>query len=367
MKKLTRAIILSFILALLIIPQAGCNAQAPKNYQGISKTSFHLDTVCTITVYSLKDGALEASGSQEQEQEVLQLITEAFKLCDDYEKELSRTVQGSDIYRINHAGGQWVEVEEDTIEVLEKGLRYGELSGGRFDITIGDVSALWDFHEEDEEGQRTGTLPDEQQLAEAVTHVDYRNIEIDGRRVRLKDPAATIDLGGIAKGYIADRTAEFLQEKGVTSAIVDLGGNIVIIGQKGTSLQDGAGSDFSIGIASPVSGRGELLGAVTCSDKTVVTSGTYERYFEIDGVRYHHVLDPENGYPFATDLLAVTVIGERGMSADCDGLSTTCLALGSEEAAALIRELAETEDIGAVLVDEDGEVTVINVDGYTKA
>ena len=126
-----------------------------------------------------------------------------------------------------------------------------------------------------------------------MTHVDYHNIEIDGRRVRLKDPAATIDLGGIAKGYIADRTAEFLQEKGVTSAIVDLGGNIVIIGQKGTSLQDGAGSDFSIGIASPVSGRGELLGAVTCSDKTVVTSGTYERYFEIDGVRYHHVLDPE--------------------------------------------------------------------------
>lgn len=357
-----KTLILIFLIAILIIPQLGCDSKALNNNPGVSKTSFHLDTVCVIAVYSM-DGAEEKS-KKENEQEALRLITEAFKLCDEYEKVLSKTVEGSDIYNINHSGGKWVRVEDCTAEILERGIEYGRLSNGAFDITIGDVTDLWDFHGENDQGRKTGTLPDEDKLAEAVKHVDYRNVQIDGNRVRLADSAARIDLGGIAKGYIADRAAEYLEEKGVTSAVIDLGGNIVIVGEKGASMSESEGTEFSIGIASPTSDTGALLGTVPCRDKTVVTSGTYNRYFEINGVKYHHVLDTATGYPADTDLLSVTIIGERGTSADCDGLSTVCLALGKEEAAELI---GKNGRVGGILVDTDGEVTVVNVDGFKQS
>lgn len=337
------------ILTILIIPQLGCNAQ--ENNQGIEKTGFYLDTVCRITVYSME--GTEGMSDEEKEKEALLKITEAFKLCDKYEKKLSRTVEGSDIYNINHAGGQAVTVDEETVRVIEKGVEFGDLSGGAFDITIGGVSDLWDFHEEDEEGNKTGTLPDEGELAEAVSHVDYKKIEINGNTVRLLDSEAKIDLGGIAKGYIADKVAQYLEEQGVTSAVVDLGGNIVTIGEKGKSLEDSSGSEFIIGIADPGSDRSQLLGTIPCRDNTLVTSGTYERYFEMDGKRYHHVLDPKTGYPKETDLLSVTVIGGRGNSADCDGLSTTCLALGLDDGLKLIQGM---DGVEAVFVTAAGEV-----------
>lgn len=333
----------------LIIPQLGCKAQI--NNEGIGKTSFHLDTVCRITIYSMEGAADMDKG--EQEKEALLLITDAFKLCDEYEKLLSKTIEGSDIYKINHAGGAAVEVADETAEVIKKGLEFGELSEGTFDITIGKASDLWDFHDEDEEGQKIGTLPDEAGLAEAVKHVDYRNIIIEGNSVRLTDPEVQIDLGGIAKGYIADKVAEYLESKGVTSAVVDLGGNIVVIGAKTETMEGGESKEFSIGIADPISEKGELLGVLPCKDKTVVTSGTYERYFELDGVRYHHVLNPETGYPTDTDLLSVTVIADKGRSVDCDGMSTTCLTLGKEKGLELIRK---TDGVEAIMVDKSGEV-----------
>lgn len=350
------------LVSILIIPQLACDSQALNNNAGVSKGSFHLDTLCSVTIYSM-DGAEERS-AKDNEKEALVLITDAFKLCDEYEKILSRNIEGSDIYRINHAEGEWVEVSGCTADVVEKGLKYGRISGGAFDITIGNAAELWDFHERDEAGNKTGVVPDEEKLAEAVKYVDYNNVEIDGNKIRLSGGKASLDLGGIAKGYIADRVAEYLEEKGVTSAVVDLGGNIVVVGQKGRSMADGFGTDFNVGIVSPLSDTGELLGTILCSDKTVVTSGTYERYFEADGVKYHHVLDPKTGYPADTDLLSVTIVSERGLSAECDGLSTTCLALGKEKAAELIEK---SGGIGGVLVDTDGEVTVINLDGFKRA
>mgnify|MGYP003370059495 CR=1 FL=1 len=361
MKKILTVLCLVIIL---IIPQLACKAQdqnSPGGNRGVSKSSFHLDTLCSVTIYSM-DGAAKRS-EEENEKEALLLITDAFKLCDEYEKILSKTVEGSDIYNINNAGGNWVEVRDCTSEVIRKGLKYGEISGGAFDITIGDVTELWDFHGEDEQGKRIGAIPDSEKLFEASKHVDYTKVEIDGNRVRLADSEARLDLGGIAKGYIADRVAEFLEDNGVTSAVVDLGGNIVVIGEKATSMDGGEGTEFSVGVASPTSESGALLGTVSCRDKTVVTSGTYERYFEIDGVKYHHVLNPDTGYPADTDLLSVTIIGDRGTSADCDGLSTTCLAVGKKRAAAIIEE---TDGVGGIIVDKDGETTVVNVEGFKQ-
>ena len=346
MKKILTVLIL---IVTLIIPQLGCNTQV--NNPGIGKSSYHLNTICNITIYSM-EGMTDLDEAQQQK-EVLQLITDAFVLCDDYEKILSKTIEGSDVYRINHAGGEAVSVDEKTIEVVEKGLEYSRLSGGAFDITIGKVSDLWNFQEMDDKGNRTGVIPESNVIADAMKHVDYNCVIVEGNTIRLTDSEAELDLGGIAKGYIADKVAEFLGSKGVTSAVVDLGGNIVVIGEKGESMDNPVGTEFKVGIADPNSEG--LLGLLECKDKTVVTSGTYERYFELDGKRYHHVLDTKTGYPADTDLLAVTIIADKGHSVDCDGLSTSCLALGKEKGLKLIKGL---DGIQAIFIDKDGKVTM---------
>ena len=346
MKKLLTVIML---IITLIIPQLGCNSQV--NNPGIGKSSYHLNTICTVTIYSM-DGAAEMDEAQQQK-EALQIITDAFSLCDEYEKFLSKTIEDSDVYKINHANGKAVEVNECTIEVVNKGLEYSRLSEGAFDITIGRVSDLWNFQEMDDQGNHVGVIPDADVIADAMKHVDYNCVVVEGNTIRLTDPEAELDLGGIAKGYIADRVAEFLESKGVTSAVVDLGGNIVVVGEKGESIDNPVGAEFSVGIADPNSEG--LLGLVKCKDKTVVTSGTYERYFELDGKRYHHVLNSETGYPVDTDLLAVTIVADKGHSVDCDGLSTSCLALGKEKGLKLIQGL---DGVQAIFIDKDGEVTM---------
>ncbi len=234
----------------LIIAQTGCAANEKTNdNQGISKTGFYLDTICTITIFGFEDadGSFAAADEAEQQRQLYQLITDAFKLCDAYEKILSKTIETSDIARINAAGGKAVTVSDTAIEVIQKGLEYGRLSDGAFDITIGKATDLWNFHDAEDaalaaedsgesaageavEGEAAadeaapGEIPNAKVLAEAMRHVDYSKVEIDGNTVRLVDPKMELDLGGIAKGYIADRVTAFLEEKGVRSAIVDVGG-----------------------------------------------------------------------------------------------------------------------------------------------
>lgn len=344
-----RILILLVLIVALIIPQFGCNSQV--NNPGIGKSSYHLNTICAVTIYSME--GMEDLDDVQQQKEALQLITDAFALCDEYEKVLSKTIEGSDVYKINHAAGQAVEVELCTIEVVNKGLEYGRLSEGAFDITIGKASDLWNFQEMDDKGNHVGVIPEEAEIADAMKHVDYKCVVVEGNSIRLTDDEAELDLGGIAKGYIADKVAEFLESKGVTSAVVDLGGNIVVIGEKGESLTNPIGTEFSVGVADPNSDG--LLGLLKCKDKTVVTSGTYERYFELDGTRYHHVLNSQTGYPADTDLLAVTIVAEKGHSVDCDGLSTSCLALGKEKGLKLIQGL---DGVSAIFIDKDGGITM---------
>ena len=364
-KSFARKAVLALLIIALIIPQTACmsNGQNSAANQGISKTGFYLDTICTVTIYGLEDsdGRLAAMSDEELEKECYLIITDAFKICTKYENMLSKTIETSDIAKINNAAGKAVTVSEETIEVLKEGLKFGELSGGAFDITIGKATDLWDFHDDAETGHEGGIVPEEENLKEAVAHVNYKNIVVDGQKVRLTDPETEINLGGIAKGYIADKVAEYLESRGVISAIVDLGGNIVAVGGKAYCLVTASENvtstekteDFNVGIRNPLSDKGELLGVVPCKDKTVVTSGTYERYFEKDGVRYHHILDVKTGYPVETDVLSVTIIADRGKSADCDGLSTTCLVLGMDKGMELVKSLDGFE---AVFVDVEGNV-----------
>ncbi len=314
----------------MIITQQGC---AGKTAEPVTGQSFYFDTVCSISIYDMEQMGEESADAA---------IREAFALCNRYESLLSRTKEGSDIYRINQAQGAPVECDPETIEVISKGLYYSELSKGTFDITIGRVSDLWDFHAQEPK------VPSEEQLREATATVGWKKVVIDGNTVTLTDPGTHIDLGGIAKGYIGDRISEELRANGVTSAIISLGGNIVCIGKKGSG--DDA-KPFRIGIEKPYSEQTQIVGAVEAEDETVVTSGVYQRYFEQDGVRYHHILDATTGYPADSDIVGVTLKAADGKSADCDALATILLIMGEKEAMETVKQM---EGFEAFFITENG-------------
>ena len=366
-RKIITKLNILILIAMIVVAGSLSGCGSTGTWSGYSKQSFYFDTICEITIFDLDPAYFDDLTEDNFEDTSNALITDAFKLMSEYEKTLSRTVDGSDIDRINKASGEATAVNEETLQVISKGIGFGDLSGGVFDITVGKASTLWDFHESLEEG---GTeVPSAEALKEASEHIDYKAISMDeaSGTVRLDDPEMMLDLGGIAKGYIADRVSEYLRGLGVTSGIVNLGGNIEVIGGKagslGASLEEQ--SDFSLGIRDPLDETGGLLGIYPGRDVTIVTSGTYERFIEVDGVKYHHILDPETGWPVDTDVLQVSVIAGAGHSADSDGLSTVCLALGSDKGTELIKGLAESGEFGpleAIFVTTDGEIIYTNED-----
>lgn len=303
-----------FLFVLLMLC-SGCESEP------VSATEILMDTVCTITLYSPADP---------------ELAREGLALAAQYEKQFSSTAEGGDVWRINHSKGQSVEVSRETAELLETALTYCELSAGRFDVTMGCLVDLWDIGGENH-------VPEAAELAAALATVNYENLVLDGSTVCLLNPAARLELGAVAKGYIASLVADWLRQQGVTRALLDFGGNIVVIGEKPD------GSPWRIGIQQPFSGQGEIAGLVEMKEGAAVTSGVYQRYFESSGVRYHHVLDPQTGYPVETDLLGVTVIGSD--SGQADAMSTLCLLLGEEDGAALLEAMDWAQ--GAVWIYEN--------------
>lgn len=300
---------------------------APDLSLSVTNTGFYLDTVIKLTVYGTQDP---------------QILKDAFSLIGDYEKMLSRTIEGSDVWNINHSNGQPTEVSEKTADLIRLALHYCELSEGAFDITIAPVVSLWDFHE-----SSAHTLPDPKDLEQALSHVDYHLIQIDGNTVTLQDPQAGIDLGAIAKGYIADRVKDFLTEQGITSGVLSLGGNILTIGAKNGN------SNWNIGVQKPFGAQqSDLIAVASVKDASVVTSGTYERYFELDGVRYHHILSPKDGYPVNSGISGISIYSKD--SADGDALSTTCFLLGPEKGMELVESL---DGVEALFISDDLEMT----------
>ncbi len=281
----------------------GCTSNQNK------ETRFLLDTAVTLTA--------DCSGD---------ILDGAFELCRKYENLLSRTVDGSDVYTLNGSDG-FVDVSDDTLKIIEKAIYYGDLSDGKFDITVYPVSSLWNFNGE--------VIPNRDEIAEALKNVDYHSIEIKGNSVCLN--GKKIDLGGIAKGYIADRVAEYFKQNNVSEGIIDLGGNLIVFGDR----------DYTVGIKKPFS-DGEISATVTLNNKTAVTSGIYERYIEDNGKIYHHILDVNTGFGCETDLYSATVISNS--SFDADALSTVCILLGLDRAKELIENTPDTE---AVFIDNN--------------
>lgn len=309
------------LASLCLFPLTGCQ----KNAVETTRTGFYLNTVVSITLY-------DRSGEDP-------LFDEAMSLIGEYDSLLSKTAEGSDIYRINHAKGSPVEVDARTAELLSIALSYASLSDGLVDPTIGTLSDLWSFGDTNE-----GIVPSREDIEEALSHIDYTKVKLSGNTVTLLDPKARLDLGFIAKGYIADKLKEFLTKNGVENGIINLGGNVLTIGTKPD------GSDYHIGVQKPFAETGTALTTLTVRDRSLVSSGNYERYFEKDGTLYHHILSTRDGYPVNSGLNGVTIISEN--SVDGDALSTLCFILGYEKGRKLIDSLPDTEAVFISDADE---------------
>ncbi|MBQ4576207.1 MAG: FAD:protein FMN transferase [Firmicutes bacterium] len=340
-----RAALAALLILTMVLVLVGCGTGGQETAQVVEKQDFLLNTVCNIKLQ-------EWEGTYEEGEA---LARDAFSLARDLENKLSRTVEGSDIWKINQAEGERVQIDDArTIGLLRLAKKYCEMSEGRFDITVGKLSALWNFSSGD------NIVPDAGEIQAVLPYVGYDNLTLIGLETPAGNalsvwltPETHLDLGAIAKGYIVDQVREFLKENGVTRGIVDFGGNIACIGEKPD------GSPWLIGIKKPVSssdvstGQNTMLGIVSVKpDGTAVTSGTYERKFEQDGVLYHHILDPATGYPCETDVASVTVVSTLD-SADCDALSTMCLLYGLDDGLELIESL---DGVEAVFVTDSGEV-----------
>lgn len=275
-----------------------------------------------------------------------ELMDRISERCRFFEERFSRTKEGSDIWNINQAHGAPVEVSEETARCIEASLAYSEASGGLFDISIGAVSSLWDFVE--------GIKPDDDAIKEAVKHVDYRMISVDGTTVTLADPDAMLDLGGIAKGFITDDLVSMLREAGCKSAMLSLGGNVYVLGE---SFR---GDDWNVGVQDPNGTANDVIASIPARDKSLVTSGLYERSFTIEDVLYYHILDPRTGYPAKTDLASASIVSDS--STDGDAYSTTLFLMGHDKAMDLLNS---DERFSGLLVDMNDTATASNGSGFT--
>lgn len=310
-------ILILLMVSLLFSSLTGCG----KNQEPITKTGLYFNTVVTLTIYDQKKS---------------NVLDDCFALCNKYENMFSKTVSESDVYKINHSSGKPTEVSDETIYLLQTMSTYSELTNGMVDVTVAPLSNLWDFTGDDP------SVPSDSEIKQLLPHINYKNIVISDNTVTLLDPEASIDLGCVAKGYIADQLKELLLSEHVDSALINLGGNILAVGNKPD------GTPFRVGIQRPFSDRNDSITTLTVTDLSVVSSGVYERYFYENNICYHHLLDTKTGYPKETNLLGVTILSQSSTTGDA--LSTTCFLLGLEGGMELIEQL---DDIEAIFITDD--------------
>lgn len=327
-----KKVITFFITTILIISLVGCTKEKSKDTKlkdPISRTELFMGTAIKITLY---DG-----GSEE-------ILDKAFKRVIDLEDLVSINKSETEIVELNkNSGINPVKLSDDSFNIIEKGLEYSKASKGGYDITIGPLVKLWSI------GLPEAKVPNENEIKEAIKHVDYSKLKInkDTNEVFLSEKGMMIDLGSIAKGYAADEIVKLLKEEGVTEAIVDLGGNIYALGKKEGN------KNWKIGIQDPNTERGNVVGMVETYNKSVVTTGVYERFIEKDGVKYHHILNPKIGYPYKTDIAGVSIIADKSM--DADALSTLIFTKGLDEGIKFIETL---DGVDAIFIMNDRKVYI---------
>ncbi|WP_069650686.1 FAD:protein FMN transferase [Caloranaerobacter ferrireducens] len=323
----TRRVIYLFLIAVMILNLVGCSKEVRN--KPLTKTEFLLGTIVTLNIYQNIDS---------------KILDKAFERIKDIDSKMSKNIKNSDIYKVNiNSGNGYIKVSEDVFDVIKKGIYYSDLSNGKFDITIGPLVELWGI------GTDRAKVPSSEEINNTIKLIDYKKILLDEKekKVKLMEKGMKIDLGGIAKGYAADEVADILRNENVKHAIINLGGNIFALGSKPD------GSPWNIGVQNPFTKRGEYIGIVKVIDKTVVTSGIYERYFEQNGRRYHHILDPYTGYPVENSLVSVSIIADK--SIDADALSTLTFSLGLSEGKRLIENL---DGVEAIFITKDKRVFI---------
>lgn len=263
---------------------------------------------------------------------------------------LSWRKEGSDVYRINKGSGTQVSVSPDTVKIIGQCIDISDDCGGVFDITIGNVTKLWDF------GGNNQRLPSDDEIKTALGSVGYKNVSISGNAVQIKK-GQSLDLGAVGKGFVCDKIKELLDKGRTKSAVVSVGGSLLIYGNR----------TFSVGIVNPDNDK-QSMGTLKLKDTCVSTSGNYEKYFEQDGKRYHHILNAKTGYPATSEFKSVTVVCESGLISDA--LSTVCYIAGYRKSVEILKKFgAEAVFIfnnNAVRVTDglSGKFTVTD-DSYT--
>ena len=323
---------LFFLMSLIFITTLiGCNKNQASTSELLSRTELFMGTVIKITLYDSNDSTI---------------LDKAFDRISEIESLVSINESGTELDKVNDlAGISPVEVTSTTYEIVEKGLEYSKLSNGGFDITVGPLVKLWNI------GLDDAKVPTQEEIDSVLPLIDYNLLELNEKdhTIFLKNKGMMIDLGSIAKGYAADEISRILTENNVNSAIIDLGGNIYAHGIKPS------GQDWNIGIQNPFSTRGDIIGVLKVKNKTVVTSGIYERYIEKDGVKYHHLLNPDTGYPFENNIAGVSIVTDK--SIDADALSTTVFAKGLEEGLKFVETLPSVD---AIFITKDNKVYITN-------
>ncbi|PKM38831.1 MAG: hypothetical protein CVV04_12915 [Firmicutes bacterium HGW-Firmicutes-9] len=306
----------------LVLFLTACSSQQ----KVLTGNTFALDTLVELKLYSYPNKERDS------------LIDDTFDQMKQLENTLSMHVEGSDIDRLNqNAGKEPIAVSDITYRVLQDSLFFSEKTDGLFDVTAGPLIKLWAIDPPD------GHYPSPQELDATLPLIDYHKINFLGdSRIELADQGMIVNLGAIAKGTIAEEMKTYLLSRGVTSALINLGGNVLALGSKPD------GSSFIIGIQDPSSSRGEYLMSIQIDNESVVSSGDYERYFEYEGKIYHHILNPNTGFPAETNIKQVTIVTDNSQKAD--GLSTSVLLLGVQKGIQLVESL---EGVEAILITKD--------------
>ena len=307
MKKLKTILTVVFIISLV-----GGLWYKNSNKNTFKTTEFLFDTTCTVTAYG--------SSAKDATKEAFSLIEEIHSLTNYFS-------DSSDVQRINSSKvGESIKIDKMTADIIKCAIKISEKTDGAFDITIAPLSDLWDFKAENP------LIPDDESIKKAKEKVDYTALILDYENCTITKKAdVKIDLGAAAKGYACDRAAEIFKEKGI-SAIIDLGGNIVCTG-KNPKTKNGL---WRIGLQTPFGATGSFEKIVEIESGSVVTSGIYQRFFEKNGEKFHHIIDPKTGYPKNTEYNATTIVSKSSLLADC--LSTACFILGEEDGKKLTKE-----------------------------
>ena len=295
----------------------------PKANESESSELYAMDTVMSLTAYG--SHAREALDSASDE---IQRLDKLFSISSET----------GDIYRVNRDGEG--DLSEDTRSLLASALEYGKDTNGIFDCTIEPVMEAWGFT------TKNYRIPSDSELAELLSHVDASTVTLSGNHVTLPEDVK-LDLGGIAKGFTSARVMEVFKNSGVTSGIISLGGNVQTLGTKPDEKL------WRVGIQDP-NDLNAMFAVVEVSDEAVITSGAYQRYFEENGVHYHHIIDPRTGYPAESGLTSVTIISPDGTLADA--LSTSLFIMGPDDASAFWQN--HRDKFEAIMMTENGEVLV---------